>query len=431
MELKNIKQAAQNIRLSHDEKAVMRAKLFETIDAAKYAPAARPVRMVASYSWFSVRFAAPVAAVLVVVLGGTTVYAAQGALPGGALYPVKIYVNEGLSGALAVSDEARLSFHTTAAQERLKEAEALAAQGRLNEEATVQIETNFDAHVAQADELAQAIEDKDPSAGVEAKITLDSSISAHQSILARIGEESKNAATQENSTSLAMRVGSRDTYQRHIAVAAKNEAPAPASASAKMQTMAFSASLQDEATTSTTANTATSLASGTESGRAAAPASKAETQISSTSSASSSPSASSTTQKKTALQLQKKAVSELAQARHAFARAQDMLDATTTDKTQAQFSYLEEQSQEGDNQIEAGDYDAARDSFAEVLHGSLELQALIEASAKFNTDFIQSLRGGWGGHNDNDEQDEDDGHNTDNGENDSFVPHGSVPNIPF
>lgn len=348
--LNNVKQAAQNIRLSHDEKAIMRAKIFETIDAAKYAPAPSSYVLFS----FSLRSVVALSLVLVVLVGSGTAYAAQGALPGGALYPVKIYVNEAVAEVLAVSDEAKLSLHTSLAQERLEEAETLAAEGRLDATVTAQIETNFEGHVAEADKLAQALEERDPGAGVEAKITLDSSLSAHGSILAHIGRESDNDATKENLDSFASRVGSRDSAGGvRAAVVLKVAAPM-----ANTQTMSLSApdtSLTEEATTTA---------------------------------------ASSTAQKKIAVQLQKKAAADLSRARDAYAEAQSAFDVTTSAKVEFQLSQLEDRFEQGDSELEVGAYAEARDSFTAVLRGSLELKALIEASVKFDADFVRPWEGG-------------------------------------
>ena len=113
--LNKLKQAADAIRLSHDEKAIMRANLFAAIDAAKYTPV---LQVRTAYVWASWRYSASFALLLVFVLGGGTAYAAQGALPGGLLYPVKVYVNESVAEALATSPEAKLSFHASRAEER-------------------------------------------------------------------------------------------------------------------------------------------------------------------------------------------------------------------------------------------------------------------------------------------------------------------------
>ncbi|HWB33753.1 MAG TPA: DUF5667 domain-containing protein, partial [Candidatus Paceibacterota bacterium] len=204
--LNKLTTTAHGIRLSHDEKAVMRARLFEAMEGATYAPVRRTT-VRSSYSIFSMRFAMPIAALLLLVFaGGGTAFAAQGALPGSALYPIKIYVNENVEGALAVTDAAKASYNISVAQTRLEEAETLASQGKLDATTTQQLQANLDAHVAQAQASAASLAASDPTAAVEAQVTLDSSLAAHGSILAGIGDTSTDTATQENAAVLAMSV---------------------------------------------------------------------------------------------------------------------------------------------------------------------------------------------------------------------------------
>jgi hypothetical protein len=379
--LNKLNTAAKNIRLSSDEKAVMRAKIFEGMEGVKYAPQKSSIVITAShFSWLSVRFAIPLALMLIVALGSTTAYAAKGSLPGGLLYPVKIYVNEKVAGALAVSDEAKLSYHASLAQTRLEEAEALASQGKLDASATQELEDNFSAHVEAADSLASSLEDKDPSAGVEAKITLDSSLSAHESILSRLGQSSDDKETKSNSDSFAMRLRSRGT----LAMMLKATVPV----SAKMQTMSLSAP-------------ASQSAEATEEASSSAAADTQEDTVASIA------------QKKVALQLQKKATQELARARDAYADEQDSLDATTTSKVEAQLAELDTQAEVGDDQVRSGEYADARATFTLILKESIELRALVEASAKYDTDFVKPSLGGWGsGTWSNDDQGDD--NDTDN-----------------
>jgi hypothetical protein len=359
----------------------MRARIFEAIEGGKYAPQKSSVVVTASsFSWLSMRFAMPIAVLLIVALGSSTTYAAKGSLPGGILYPVKIYVNEKVAGALAVSDEAKLSYHTSAAQTRLEEAEALASQGKLDASATQELESNFNAHVEAADSLASSLEEKDPSAGVEAKITLDSSLSAHESILSRLGQGSKDEATKSNSDSFAMRLRSRGTLAMADDAGAAMTLRSAAPVSAKMQVMSLSAPANgDEATTSLQNEAASSSAA-------------AEVHADD---------AASIAQKKIALQLQKKATQALARARDSYADEQDSLDATTTGKVEAQLAELDTQAEVGDDQVRGGQYADARATFAAILKESLELKALVEASVKFNTDFVRPSLGGWGSGNGN------------------------------
>lgn len=80
---------------------------------------------------------------LVALLGGGTSFAAQGALPGDILYPVKVNVNEEVRAILAFSPQARATVDTERATARLDEAEKLAIKNRLSAGAKAQLEANF------------------------------------------------------------------------------------------------------------------------------------------------------------------------------------------------------------------------------------------------------------------------------------------------
>src|SRR6185312_12009425 len=68
---------------------------------------------------------------LVLVAGTGTAFAAQGALPGSALYGVKVNIEEPLQGAFATSPVAKANWNTQLAARRLSEAVQLAAQNQL------------------------------------------------------------------------------------------------------------------------------------------------------------------------------------------------------------------------------------------------------------------------------------------------------------
>lgn len=382
--LQKLHTAARHINLSHDEKARMRAKIFEAIDAPKYAPAPR-ARVVGGYSWFSVRFAVPLALLLVVALGGSTAYAAQGALPGGILYPVKVYVNEGVAGALAVSDEAKLSYHASVAQTRLKEAEELASEGKLDATTSAQIEANLSQHIAQADTIAAKLEETDPAAGVEAAVNLDSSLSAHGSVLARLGDGSSDEATKENSNAIAFNIRSRHMGR------GEGEASAAKAAVPQMRTMALSA-----ADTSTSSGEATSAAS-------TYATSKTKEDISATSDTRAS------SQEKVALQLQKKATSTISDAQDEYDNAKRSLSTTTAAKVEAQLADLSARMGIGNAQVESEDYDAARESFTDIIQDAVELSTFIDASKTYKKDFVRL----WWGRSDNDDMRDNGGDNDD------------------
>lgn len=69
---------------------------------------------------------------LALVLGTGTAFAAEQALPGETLYPVKIYVNEEVRAALALSPKQKAQWQFEVAERRAAEAQKIQAQGRLD-----------------------------------------------------------------------------------------------------------------------------------------------------------------------------------------------------------------------------------------------------------------------------------------------------------
>jgi hypothetical protein len=154
--IKQLKRAAEEVRLDAREKQEMRIALR----AAMHAPSG-PVP--SPYHFFFSRALVPLSLVLVLAVGGGTAYAAQGALPGDALYPVKRAVNERVEGALALSREAKAKFDARVASRRLAEASALSSKGHLSDDVEAELAADFDAH---AEKLIRRIEEE-PEASIE------------------------------------------------------------------------------------------------------------------------------------------------------------------------------------------------------------------------------------------------------------------------
>ena len=140
MKLTNLKNEAQKVRMTPEEKAIMQSRLFNV-----------PVESPWVFSFQFVRARALAAmAVLVVFVGSSTAYAAQGTLPGDLLYPVKIHITEPVEVALAKTPEARANVEAGLAKRRVAEAQQLEADGRLDIVVSEEIEKNFDKHAARA-----------------------------------------------------------------------------------------------------------------------------------------------------------------------------------------------------------------------------------------------------------------------------------------
>lgn len=183
-EFAQLKSQLETIRLSAAERERVHAVLSEYVTHRPVSRGSAPAPV--GYAWFAVhRFVAVVAVALVVVLfGGTVSYAAEGALPGDALYAVKVGVNEPLRDTFARTPEHRATREVDKVNRRLAEAETLAAEGRLNAALREDIETRVTVHLAAAEaRVAMLKTDTDIAE------TLDATLDVHDSILASLGED--------------------------------------------------------------------------------------------------------------------------------------------------------------------------------------------------------------------------------------------------
>jgi hypothetical protein len=188
------KNASKDIRLSEAEKARMRANIFEV--------APQPAARVGYFTVFDfstlMTMRSAVALVLVFILAGSgSAYAAQGSLPGDLLYPIKISVNERVELALATTPKEKLHTEARLAERRVAEAQALDAQGRLDEATSIEIEKEFDKHAQNALALA---EEASPVAEVTIEQVADESGEAHEDarsakVTLKIAQEDEHATT--------------------------------------------------------------------------------------------------------------------------------------------------------------------------------------------------------------------------------------------
>jgi hypothetical protein len=115
------------------------------------------------------------AGILIALLlaGGGTSYAAQNAVPGDVLYPVKVGVNENVRTALAFSSRDKAAVETELITERLEEAQRLAAEGKLDAKAEAEIQARVAAHYQEAlknDERVYAEGDLSASASLRSSL---------------------------------------------------------------------------------------------------------------------------------------------------------------------------------------------------------------------------------------------------------------------
>lgn len=178
----HFRKETESLRLTAEEKQAMRSRLL----AALGEPVASP------YQRFFAPRAFAYAFMSLLVVGSSTVYAAQGSLPGTLLYPIKVGVTERMESALAVTPEAQFAVNVKLAERRIKEVETLAAQGTLDEKATREAEENFDRHSEKIEKAARESASRKQEA-IAFATRMNDSVSVLDPF-SENGEESQNAA---------------------------------------------------------------------------------------------------------------------------------------------------------------------------------------------------------------------------------------------
>lgn len=146
--------------------------------------------------WFMKQsYASSVVFFLVLFLStGVAGAAAAGALPGDFLYSVKVNVNETLRRVFTYGTEARANLHAQLVKQRLTEAEALEAKGRLTDEARAYLAENLRFHQGR---FENELGTTNLNAGIaELRNEFDALLIAHQAILEKLEAVAAGTSTE-------------------------------------------------------------------------------------------------------------------------------------------------------------------------------------------------------------------------------------------
>lgn len=183
------KSACRSVLISHVQKYPAHTPFLEQIRERKNSfskNVAHAIRMA-------------VAVTLAALLGGSVSFAAEGALPGDLLYPVKTAVNEELASLLAVSNESEAKLQAELAARRIEEAEKLAEQGRLDLETRASIAEKFHAHAEKSESNAKIVEaSENLSAAAGIRSDFESVLQAHTKVLAEIDAKTPEGKAEMN-----------------------------------------------------------------------------------------------------------------------------------------------------------------------------------------------------------------------------------------
>ncbi len=139
----------------------------------------------------------PIGLIIAVIIaaGAGVSFTAGTAVPGDALYGVKVNVNETLEDAVALSARTQAQADASIALERVEEAEELAAAGELNADVAAQLEERF---LSRANAFERNIERLRARGNIEAAAEVASNFEAgletHERVLTQLEERGEHVA---------------------------------------------------------------------------------------------------------------------------------------------------------------------------------------------------------------------------------------------
>ncbi len=190
-----------------------RNTISDTPVAVYPSPVKSPWTTFSFSSWIRThRFVTGVAAFLIVAISSNSiVLAANEALPGDALYTLKVNVAEPIRVALAVDPVKKAEIQTSFVQARFEEAEVLAARGELDDEKEKEISDRIDQHIAAVSKNVEEVQKTSPEKAEDANIAVEASMNAHSKILDTL--ESRRAKMWSSNTN-RIAIKARETAKK-------------------------------------------------------------------------------------------------------------------------------------------------------------------------------------------------------------------------
>ncbi len=182
--LENLIQKAKSAALRPEEKSRLRFTLQKLANDTKVATPFWSFTFIQTYHYI------PATLVVLFILGGGTSFLAQGALPGDALYSMKLNVNESLESTFTWNDMQSAEVEALQATRRLEEAETLASVGLLTVEQNDEIKTSFSKKVNSLNQkLGKMSDEGDEDKAQEVLNKFDTNVQTKISKLAEVSEK--------------------------------------------------------------------------------------------------------------------------------------------------------------------------------------------------------------------------------------------------
>ena len=186
-----LKKRADSIHLNVEEKTQLRERVLAFMEyhplpdsqAVDFRSVSKAKNTAPTFwsAWMVGRFAGGLAVLILVTVPAL----AENALPGEALYPVKVGFNEEVKGALSSSPYQKVEWETERLERRLAEAQLLADAGRLTPEAEAEVANAIKMQSLTARSSIDAMRASDSDEAAMAEITLSYSLEVSAEVLNR------------------------------------------------------------------------------------------------------------------------------------------------------------------------------------------------------------------------------------------------------
>lgn len=219
------------VSLSHTEKARMRQTLSSLpIPSPINAPRPSPFAFPFLHPLPSIAF------LLILTITTSTVSAAEGALPGDILYPIKVKLTEEVRTSLTFSPEKKAAWEVERAERRIEEATRLAVEDTLDDTVRTELNAHAEAHIVRAEEISHEIPVSDDHE--DARIEIEERV--------RLARHSKERILDERPTLAIADTGITSTASMALMVAPPTEdVPEVRAKQSSKESRAFSAFSQE------------------------------------------------------------------------------------------------------------------------------------------------------------------------------------------
>lgn len=185
--IKKIKKGAKHTRLSVVEKAEMRNVLVRHVKANPVDSAVLNALGIPSpFNINNFRNKKGISILVIggLLMGGTVSFAAESTVPGDALFTVKVYVNENVRGAVAVTSKAKAEWEVKLVERRLEEVEKLAMTPDVPPEVQQIAEQNLEHYSERVkNRIEKFDEDEDDEDAIEVASNLSEVFNVHEQVL--------------------------------------------------------------------------------------------------------------------------------------------------------------------------------------------------------------------------------------------------------